>query len=292
MLKHPNYFTFNPESLFTHFNNYTMRIVTVSAFFLLLFMLNPSISFSAPSASAYTAPKQEFYSIRVYHLKTKEQEEKVDKYLQAALLPALHRMGIPKVGVFHPIGNDTAVLRLIYVLIPFHSLDQFAGFPASLLKDTAYLSNGKDYLDAAYTEPPYARFESILLQAFPDMPRLEAPSTLTSPAPERIYELRSYEGPTEKYFVNKVQMFNQGGEIPLFKRLGFNAIFYGSVLSGAHMPNLMYMTSFDNMAARDSHWKAFGEDAFWKQLVAAPEYQHNVSHVDIVFLHPTAYSDL
>jgi len=269
-----------------------MRIVRITAFFLLLFMLNPSISFSTPSGSSSRAPKQEFYSIRIYELKTKEQEERVDKYLQTALLPALHRMGIPKAGVFHPVGNDTAAIRRIYVLIPFHSLEQFAGFPATLLKDATYLSDGKDYLDAAYSEPPYARFESILLQAFPDMPRLETPAALTAPASERIYELRSYEGPTEKYYDNKVQMFNQGGEIPLFKRLGFNAVFYASVLSGSHMPNLMYMTTFDNMASREAHWKTFGADPFWKQLVAAPEYQHNVSHIDIVFLHPTDYSDL
>jgi len=78
----------------------------------------------------------------------------------------------------------------------------------------------------------------------------------------------------------------------LFKKLGFNAVFYASVLSGAHMPNLMYMTSFENMASREQHWKTFGSDPFWKNLSASPEYQHNVSHIDIVFLHPTDYSDL
>jgi len=124
------------------------------------------------------------------------------------------------------------------------------------------------------------------------MPRLEAPTALKTPASERIYELRSYEGPTEKYFANKVQMFNEGGEVPLFKRLEFNAVFYASVLSGTHMPNLMYMTTFENMASREAHWKTFGADPFWKQLSASPEYQHNVSHIDIVFLHPAAYSDL
>ena len=36
---------------------------------------------------------------------------------------------------------------------------------------------------------------------------------------ERIYELRSYESATEKIFANKVHMFNEGGEIDLFKRL-------------------------------------------------------------------------
>ena len=259
---------------------------------LCLLLVISLLQMEAHSTPFVRSPKQDVYSIRIYQLKTKEQEEKVDKYLQGALLPALHRMGIPKVGVFKPVGNDTAAIRRIYVLISFHSLEQFAGLPASLLKDQQYLTDGKDYLDAEYTDPPYARFESILLQAFPDAPHLLSPETLQGPTAERIYELRSYEGPTEKYFANKVQMFNQGGEVGLFRQLGFNAVFYASVLSGAHQPNLMYMTSFDNMASREAHWKTFGADPFWKTLSSSPEYQHNVSHVDIVFLHPAAYSDL
>jgi hypothetical protein len=46
------------------------------------------------------------------------------------------------------------------------------------------------------------------------------------------------------------------------------------------------------MASRDQHWKDFSADPFWKKLVAEPQYQHNVSHVDIVFLHPAPYSEL
>jgi len=134
--------------------------------------------------------------------------------------------------------------------------------------------------------------ETILLEAFPDMPHHAVPAALQGPKAERVYELRSYEGPTEKYFANKVHMFNEGGEIPLFQRLGFNAGFYASVLPGSHMSNLMYMTSFDNMAARDQHWKTFSADPAWKQLSSSPQSQHNVSHIDIVFLHPTDYSDL
>ncbi|HTE26425.1 NIPSNAP family protein [Flavitalea sp.] len=86
-------------------------------------------------------------------------------------------------------------------------------------------------------------------------------------------------------------MFNEGGEIPLFKRLGFNAVFYAEVLAGSRMPNLMYMTSFDNQAARDEHWKSFGADAEWKRLSALPEYQHTVSKADIILLHPAIYSE-
>ena len=238
------------------------------------------------------APRPEFYSIRIYNLKNADQEARVDKYLQSAFLPALHRQGIADIGVFKPIGNDTATVRRIYVLIPLKSLEQYTGLSAALAKDTRYLADGRDYLDAVHDNTPYVRIESILLQAFPDMPRHAAPGSLKGSTAERIYELRSYEGPTEKYFENKVEMFNAGGEIPLFDRLGFHAVFYASVLSGSHMPNLMYMTSFDDMPSREQHWKTFSADSVWKKLVAEPQYQHNVSHVDIVFLHPAPYSDL
>jgi hypothetical protein len=258
----------------------------------LFFLASPALSLSASPAPSPLAAKQEFYSIRIYQLKNKEQEEKVDKYLKEAYLPALHRHGIPEAGVFKPIGNDTAAIRRIYVLIPFRNFDEIAELANALTTDANYLTDGKDYLNAAWDNPPYIRIESIILRAFPEMPRHEAPKSLTTPASEKIYELRSYESPTEKYHANKVQMFNEGGEVKLFKKLGFNAVFYGSVLSGAHMPNLMYMTSFENMASREQHWKTFGSDPFWKALSSSPEYQHNVSHNDIVFLHPTDYSDL
>jgi hypothetical protein len=203
----------------------------------------------------------------------------------------LHRAGINKIGVFKPIGNDTAAIRRIYVLIAFNSLEQFTKLPSLLDKDNQYANDGKNYIDAVYNDPAYLRMESILLQAFTGMPNLGV-TGLKGPSSERIYELRSYEGASEKIYENKVRMFNDGDEISLFKRLDFNAVFYAEVISGAHMPNLMYMTSFENMTAHDQHWKSFGDDPVWKKLSAMPEYQHNVSHVDITLMHRTDYSDL
>ncbi len=246
-----------------------------------------------PSTHAETvfSPKQEYYAIRVYQLRTPEQQTLTETYLEKALLPALHRQGISDIGVFTPIGNDTAATRKIYVLIPFKSLEQYLNLPAALEKDSRYAQDGKDYIDAAYDNTPFTRTETILLQAFPGMPQHAKPS-LAHDKNSTVYELRSYEAPTEKLLDSKIRMFNKGDEIGIFQRLGFNAVFYATVLSGAHMPNLMYMTSFDNIQAREQHWKAFGDDPAWKQLLAAPEYQHNVSHADIILLHPTLFSDL
>ncbi len=119
------------------------------------------------------------------------------------------------------------------------------------------------------------------------------PTTLKS-KPDALYELRSYESPTEELHRLKVEMFNEGGEIDLFKRLDFQAVFYANVLSGSRMPNLVYMVVFENAAARDEHWKAFSASKEWKTISVDPKYRNNisVSHIDSILMHRTAYSDI
>jgi hypothetical protein len=256
----------------------------------LLFLLSCSfLGFARDCAAAPLAARPAYFELKVYHLKTARQEALVDSFLQHQYVPRLHAAGIATVGVFTAIGNDTAADKRIYVLAPYASLGQWE--KVSQQTASQLLAAGGAYENAAYTSPAYSRLENILLKAFPDMKALLAPK-LATPKAERVYELRSYEGASEKIFRNKVQMFNAGGEIKLFDRLGFNGIFYGEVLFGAKMPNLMYLTSFANQAAREAHWKAFGADPEWKRLSALPEYQNNVSHIDITFLRPANYSDL
>ena len=241
---------------------------------------------------ASLARGRDFYQLKIYHLTTAQQSEQLDNFLQNAYLPALHRAGIPKVGVFKPIANTEAETEeLVYVFIPYTSYDQFTALDEVLQQDKAYQTAGEAYLRAPYDHPPYDRFETILLNAFVNSPHVQFPE-LTSPKSGRVYELRSYEGPTEAYYHNKVEMFNKGDEIGLFKRLGFNAVFYGEVVAGSRMPNLMYLTTFENQQSRDEHWAAFSKDAYWKELSARPEYQHNVSRNQQIFLHPTDYSDI
>jgi hypothetical protein len=241
--------------------------------------------------SAALAVPLEYYELRTYRLTDAAQEARVEAYFYKALLPGLHRLGIKKVGVFKPLATDSTYGKKLLLLIPLHSLDEIVQLTDKLAHDKEYLLQAKDYLDATYDNPPYHRFETIILKAFSGSPESAVP-TLKSPVNERIYELRSYEGPTEKIYSNKVQMFNDGDEIGLFKRLGFNAIFYGEVIAGPIKPNLMYMTSFENQASRDEHWKAFVEDPQWKKLKAMPEYQNNMSKMVIQFFRPTGYSDL
>ncbi len=87
-------------------------------------------------------------------------------------------------------------------------------------------------------------------------------------------------------------MFN-ADEIKIFNRLGFNPVFYGKVISGSHMPNLMYMPIFDNVQQRDEQWKTFGSDAKWKEISSDPANENDVSvsHIDSILMHAANYSD-
>ena len=247
--------------------------------------------FLAGYVAQASVPPRQYLELRVYHAADSSQVRLLHEYLELALLPALHSHGVKNIGVFNAQGNDTVLDKRVYVLIPYTSLKDVENLRGKIEKDPQYQRSGSTYINAAHDKPTYSRYESILLRAFELMPQVAKPA-LTGPKSQRVYELRSYEGPTEKFYRNKVKMFNAGGEIDLFNRLGFNAVFYGEVLMGSRMPNLMYMTSFENRASREEHWKAFGNDPAWKTLSALPEYQNNVSKIDIVFLTPAEYSDL
>lgn len=245
-----------------------------------------SIAIAMLSLSAFAEKSSFYYQIKIYHIKGKTQENALDVFLSGAYLPALHRNGVENVGVFKPTVADTTE-QLIYVFIPFKKVDGFLKLEEKLKKDKVYLETGKLYLNAEYNNAPYLRIESILLKAFDGMPSPALPN-LTAPKAERIYELRSYEANTEYISLNKIGMFNDA-EINIFTKLNFNAIFYGQVISGSKMPNLMYLTAFNNKEDRDKHWAAFGIE--YKSISGLPQYQHNVSKNVTLFVYPTDYSD-
>ncbi len=234
--------------------------------------------------------KQMYYEIRIYRLSDKGQEGRIDAYLKDAYLPALHRAGISKVAVFKPIEKDTAFGKLVYVFIPFNTIDQYAQLEGKLEKDQVYAKAGKDFLDAPYNDPPFVRYESVLLKAFTHMPQFKVPS-FTTPAAERIYELRSYESATEAKAAKKIQMFNEGGEIGIFEKIHANAVFYAKVIAGSQKPRLMYLTTYADMKSHDECWNAFRNAPEWKKLSSMEEYKNSTSKTKAFLCHPTDYSD-
>ncbi len=234
---------------------------------------------------------QEYYELRTYHLSSQAQIEAMHSYLSTAYVPTLHDHGFTNVGVFTLINNDTIADKKIFVLTPADACDKLLGISDLMYSDDGHKEKGAAFWMAAHDSPPYDRLEITILKSFELAPKLHNPS-FDTPKSQQIYELRSYEGATEELYRKKVDMFNAGGEIDIFTDLGFNAVFYGEVIAGASMPNLMYMTSFSDITSRDEHWQAFREAPAWNALKVVKKYENTVSHSDIYLLHPTDYSDL
>lgn len=259
--------------------SYRRRVELLFLSFFLPFLLFSLLTSATP-------PKKEYYELKIYHLKG-EQMTLMDSYLKNAYIPAAHRAGIKNVGVFKAINSDS----LLYVLTPMKSLDQLATFSQTLAKDKTYQANGKSYIESAFKEPAYQKFETIIMEAFAGAEQHRKPN-LTAPMSQRVYELRSYESPSETRHLNKVDMFTKGDEIGIFNKLGFNPVFFARVIAGSRMPNLMYMITFEDRASRDAHWKAFGSDPDWNKLKVLPEYQNNMNPAVAYFLQPKEYSDI
>jgi hypothetical protein len=254
----------------------------VATFVLLIAAVN--LSFGKSPA------KQMYYEIKMYRIGGATQEAKMDAFLKDAYIPAMHRAGISKIGVFKPVEQDTAFGKFVYVFIPFKTVDQYLEIESKLAKDQAYHTAGKEFLDAPYNDPPFARYENILMKAFALMPEFKVP-TFTTPMSERIYELRSYESATEAKATKKIGMFNEGGEMKIFESIGANPVFFGQVLMGSKMPRLMYLTTYANMKAHDDCWAAFRNHPEWKKLSTMEEYKNTVTKANPYLLHPASYSD-
>jgi len=262
-----------------------LKSFLITAAALLLF----ANSYTVKASEVTKPPKRQYYQLIVYHVANKSHEQRLDKYLSEAYLPALHRQGIKTIGVFKTANMDTATNKRMYVLIPFSSLMAFGDLENNIAKDKELAQKGSDYINAPNNDAPYTRKESILMQAFEGMPQLKQPE-FAEPKTERIYELRSYESATEKLYRNKVDMFNID-EMEIFERIGSKPVFYGEVIAGSRMPNLMYMTSYSNKISRDEQWKKFGSDPKWKEISGMEKYKNNMDKADVIFLSPTAYSD-
>ena len=197
--------------------------------------------------------------------------------------------GTGPVGVFSVVyGTNSPTL---YVLIVHPTLDSVATLRQRLWQDAEYLKAGAPFLDVAQSDPAFVRVESSLLHAFGQMPKLEVPAGAGARG-ARILELRRYESHSDKAAIRKIEMFNKGGEIPIFKRAGLNPVFFSESVIGDNQPSLTYMLSHTDMAARDAGWAKFNSDPDWKKLSADPYYAATVSSVTDIILRPAAFSQI
>jgi hypothetical protein len=207
---------------------------------------------------------REFYELRQFIVETAEQRNMVDSFLKNAAVPALKRLGMSPVGVFYP---DKGISP-IYVLLRHKSLDSIVTFSQQLASDREFMSKGADFIDAPASAPAFKRMESSLMLSFKGMPQIETPVT----SPGRVFQLRIYESPSTKTGLKKIEMFDDAGEIRIFREAGLNPVFFGQTLVGNRMPNLTYMLVFKSMEEQKAAWIRFVSHPDWKKISAMPEY--------------------
>src|SRR5271165_406377 len=199
-----------------------------------------------------------FLEIVIYRLHNsfEDQFSRLSDFLRASKQPALARAGAKLIGAFaNYIGPDGPYLVAI---TQFPSL-------AVLQETVAKLAGDNDYQNA-----------------------LAAPN---DKRPPRIFELRTYESHTQVTLAKKIAMFNNG-EIAIFQHVGMRPIFFGETLIGTRQPNLTYMLSFDDLAAREKLWHNFVTDPDWKKLSSQPGLSDAqiVSNISNVILRPLSFS--
>jgi len=227
--------------------------------------------------------EREYFELRRYHLLNRAKAGVFENFLRDAAIPAMNRIGIQPVGVFNVVYGPNE--PTLYVLLVHKSLESVVHASAGLLADAEFAK--ADLVNAPLAEPGYVRYESSLMVAFKDMPRLEVPQKKS-----RIFELRTYESHSIKAAKKKIEMFNEGGEIAIFRRTGLQPVFFGEGLIGPNLPSLTYMLVFDDMVHRDKQWGVFGSDPDWQKLRVDPAYKDTVSNVTDIILRPSSYSQI
>jgi hypothetical protein len=244
----------------------------------------------AEAQEAGAPAAREFYELKLYHLRRGPMTERFDRFYREASIPALNRAGVEQVGVFNlAIGPETPAM---YVLLTHKSPESVTGLADRLAADEEYHKAGAEFINAPATDPSYIRVESSLMAAFRGMPKLEVPA-LGDGNKTRMFELRTYESHSKKANRKKIEMFEKG-EIAIFRRNGLQPVFFGETLIGTRLPNLTYMIVYENQAAHDKNWAAFGADPDWKKLRTTPGYADAeiVCNISNVFLRPAAYSQI
>ncbi len=228
---------------------------------------------------------RDLYELRMYSFASADQKARFLKFFKDVELPAIQRAQVGPVGVFSVLDKPEDLT--LYVLIVHRNIRSVTTLTNRLAEDAEYQNAGKDFLALSSKDKPFERIDSALLVAFEGIPKLEVPESKP-----RIFELRCYESHSATFGLKKIDMFNNGGEIAIFRQTGLKPVFFGQMIIGKNCPNLTYMITFDDMKAHDDNWKKFIDHPDWKKLSADPKYADTVSKIIRTFLKPEDCSQI
>lgn len=240
-----------------------------------------------PQASAQKpTDARQYLVLHKYSFQKEEQRQAFNAIAKEVLLPALNRLGILPVGAF----TDPREAQPVYMLLPLSNADSALTLNERLLADPEFSAKGATLIDVSKADALYKELESWLMLSFKNMPKVEVPAK----GPDRVFQLRIYESPSVKAGQKKIEMFNDAGEIKIFRDVGLNPVFFGEVLFGAKMPNLTYMLGFDNPDQLKAAWGRFGGHPDWRKISRMPEYTDGriIRGITNIQLNPTEYSQI
>ena len=210
---------------------------------------------TSAAAPAAGTGKRVFMLYKLY-LKNGTQPDRVHEYFSKGLLPVLKKLHSgPKIYMQALVASH---MPQVATIVGFASLAEYVALGAKLDADAGLLKAFEAWESGS--ESPYESVESSLLEAADYCPELD-PETKPRRTP-RVFELRSYHSPTMRQLKALHERF-AGPEIRIFHRVGVHPILYASTLIGSNVPNLVYLTPFDSLAAREKAWDAFGADPEW-----------------------------
>jgi len=227
--------------------------------------------------------------LRRYRLRQGALAARFAAYAKDALVPALGRAGVAPLGAWTvAVGPDQPTVHL---LLPHPDAESVVTLAARLDADAEYRKAAASSLALPPTDPPFLSCDSSLHAAVATLPTVQKPSGEAAGA-ARVFELRTYRSPTEAAGRRKIEMFEAGGELALFGRLGLQVVFFARDVAAGGLPSLTYMVAFADGAAREKAWATFGSHPEWVKMRDDPRYADTVSRIDSALLRPTEYSQL
>ena len=244
---------------------------------------------AAMSVPAPGAPsKNAIFELRYFRMRNGVQIQRTTDVLSKSYLPAAQRIGIGPLGFFNALVAEQSPFLL--ALSSYPSISAMETAMEKMASDKTFQQGFNDY--NSMSELSYIRMENSLLRAFDSIPNIEVPPGDSKRAP-RLFELRTYESPNTKASKTKIKMFDDA-EIKIFRRCGMLPVFFGETLIGRNLPNLTYILAYDDLAARDKVWRAFGADPEWQKLRSTPGLTDPeiVSNISNALLRPLPFSPI
>ncbi|MDA0349517.1 MAG: NIPSNAP family protein [Verrucomicrobia bacterium] len=234
---------------------------------------------------AHKASEQRFHELIRFEVLNNAKRGRLEKFLGDVVIPGLNKLGCSPIGVFRP--KYGAHGEEVYMLVPHANIESFLTVWDKLVDTPEYQAAA----DTEMSDPLYDRMESSLMKAFSGMTEVEVPTAIVGHK-DRIFEMRTYESHNRMKGIRKMEMFNKGGEIQIFRDTGLHPVFFGQTVAGPLMPNLVYMLAFTDMVQRDKHWQQFSSSPDWAELRKDTRYKDTVSTITDVILSASSISQI